>query len=38
MDTAIELRKDTEFSRVKSGDTQYLKGGLRDFFCTVTLV
>lgn len=32
MDTAIELRKDTEFSHVKSGDTQYLKGGLRDFF------
>ena len=32
MNTATELRKNTDFSHIKPTDTQYLSGGLRDFF------
>jgi hypothetical protein len=32
MITASELRKNTDFSHIKPTDTQYLSGGLRDFF------
>ena len=32
MITAIELRKNTDFSHIKPTDPQYLSGGLRDFF------
>jgi mannose-6-phosphate isomerase-like protein (cupin superfamily) len=31
MNTATELRKNTDFSHIKPTDTQYLPGGLRDF-------
>jgi quercetin dioxygenase-like cupin family protein len=32
MNTATELRKNTDFLHIKPTDTQYLSGGLRDFF------
>ena len=32
MNAPVKFKSDTEFSHVKLGDTQFLPGGLRDFF------
>ena len=32
MTTATAFKSNTQFSHVKPGDTQFLPGGLRDFF------
>ena len=32
MKTPVEFKSNTQFSHVKPGDTQFLPGGLRDFF------
>lgn len=32
MSTALAHKQETDFSHIKPSDTQYLKGGLRDFF------